>query len=103
MSTPRLPSEIIDGEGSDVLDGKARIINTEGQDVTKEFIKGAEESLRLAQMVGAKEAILKASSPSCGRNQIYDGTFKGVKKAGSGVTASLFRRNEIKVISEKDF
>lgn len=102
LSTPRLPAEIVGGDGEDVLDGKAKVINIEGEDVTAAFIRGAEETLRVAQSVGAVEAILKERSPSCGSCMIYDGTFKGQTQAGKGVTAALLKRNGIKVISEEE-
>jgi uncharacterized protein YbbK (DUF523 family) len=101
LSTPRLPAEIVGGDGDDVLDGKAKVINIEGEDVTEAFIRGAEEALRAAKSVGATEAILKEKSPSCGSCVIYDGTFKGQKQAGSGVTAALLKRNGIHVVSDE--
>lgn len=101
LSTPRNPAEIVGGDGEDVLDGKARVIDNQGNDVTEAFVRGAYEALNMAQSVGAKEAILKEKSPSCGSCQIYDGQFRGVKKAGQGVTAALLRRHGIKVVSEE--
>lgn len=102
LSTPRNPAEIIGGDGDDVLDGKARVVDNQGNDVTEAFIRGAYEALQVAQMVGATEAILKERSPSCGSCMIYDGQFKGVKKPGQGVTTALLRRHGIKVGSEED-
>ncbi len=58
--------------------------------------------LRIVKLYGIKEAILKQKSPSCGCEQIYDGTFSGKIIKGSGVTASLLKKNGIKVISEND-
>ncbi|MCH5583828.1 DUF523 domain-containing protein [Shimazuella sp. AN120528] len=101
LSTPRLPAEIVGGDGEDVLDGKAKVITIEGEDVTDAFIRGAEEALRVAKSVGATEAILKERSPSCGSCVIYDGTFQGKKQAGNGVTAALLKRNGISVSSEE--
>ena len=34
LPTPRLPAEIIGGDGDDVLDGRARVVNVAGEDVT---------------------------------------------------------------------
>jgi uncharacterized protein YbbK (DUF523 family) len=102
LSTPRLPAEIVGGDGFDVLDGKAKVITIEGEDVTEAFIRGATETLRIAKSVGATEAILKERSPSCGSCMIYDGSFKGQKQAGKGVTAALLKRNGIKVVSEEE-
>ena len=92
LSTPRIPAEIV-GD---------KIINKNGLDVTDNFIKGANEALRIAQLVGCKTAILKESSPSCGLHKVYDGTFTGTKIEGKGVTAKLFSQNKIKILSEDE-
>ncbi|HEX3028919.1 MAG TPA: DUF523 domain-containing protein [Clostridia bacterium] len=101
-STPRLQVEIFEGTGADVLEGKCRVVRKNGEDTTKEFIKGANEVLNIAKLANADSAILKARSPSCGSGQIYDGTFSGKLREGNGVTAELLIRNQIKVISEED-
>ncbi|NSW92793.1 MAG: DUF523 domain-containing protein [Firmicutes bacterium] len=98
--TPRRPCEIVGGTGADVLDGKARVITKDGKDVTSELIKGALEVLKIAKLIGAEEAILKAKSPSCGCGAIYDGTFSGKVVEGNGVTTELLQRNGIKVTLE---
>ncbi|NLK07593.1 MAG: DUF523 domain-containing protein [Firmicutes bacterium] len=89
LETPRAPSEIVGGSGHEVLAGVCRVINKAGQDVTGNFIKGAEETLKLAEAWQTVGAILKARSPSCGIAQIYDGTFQGKLTNGPGVTAAL--------------
>lgn len=101
LPTPRNPAEIVGGDGEDVLDGKAKVIDNQGNDVTRQFVEGAREALAMAQAVGATEAILKERSPSCGSCMIYDGTFSKSKKAGLGVTAALLRRHGIRVVSEE--
>lgn len=100
--TPRPAAEISGGSGADVFDGKARVIRNDGKDVTQEFIKGAEEVLKIARITGAKIAILKSKSPSCGCGLIYDGSFSGKLIDGNGVAAELLMRNGVKVITEKD-
>ena len=102
QETPRAPHEIVNGDGLDVLEGKARILGPEEDDVTAKFIKGAYETLEIAQTVGASIAILKARSPSCGTSQIYDGTFSGTRKKGNGVTAQLLLSKGIKVFTEEN-
>lgn len=102
LCTPRNPSEIKGGRGEDVLDKKATVISNTGADVTENFVKGAVESFKLAELSGVDMAILKNGSPSCGSSRIYDGSFSGVKISGEGVTTALFRKNGIKVISEDD-
>jgi uncharacterized protein YbbK (DUF523 family) len=100
LATPRPSAEILSGMGADVLDGKARIINKNEEDVTAKFLKGAGEVLKIAKISGAKRAILKAKSPSCGCGRIYDGTFSGRLIDGNGVTAELLIRNGIEVSTE---
>ncbi|MGH4140142.1 DUF523 domain-containing protein [Clostridium sp.] len=100
QQTPRAPHEIVNGNGADVLMGKARTLGPKDDDVTSEFIKGAYETLKIAEAVGASIAILKSRSPSCGVSQIYDGTFSGTKRPGNGVTAELLLTKGIKVFTE---
>ncbi|MBK5242708.1 DUF523 domain-containing protein [Clostridium sp.] len=102
QETPRAPHEIVNGNGRNVLDGKAKILGPGGDDVTSEFLKGAYETLKIAEAVSANIAILKARSPSCGTAQIYDGTFSGAKRPGNGVTAELLLESGIKVFTEEN-
>lgn len=102
LNTPRIPCEIVGGDGADVFDGKAKVVNSRGEDSTEEFVKGAYEALKIAKAVGAKSAILKSKSPSCGYGKIYDGSFTGKKIVGNGVTAELFLKNGIKVYTEEE-
>lgn len=95
MPTPRLPSEITDGDGYDVLDGTSRVKNSEGGDVTEMFIRGARRTLEIIQKEGAAKAVLKSRSPSCGLSSIKR---NGEEISGSGVTAALLKRNGIEVI-----
>jgi uncharacterized protein YbbK (DUF523 family) len=69
--------------------------------VTQEFQLGAKQALRLCQQYNIRFALLKESSPSCGRNTIYDGSHSGIKVVGMGLTASLLEKNGIKVFSEQ--
>ena len=89
LPCPRVPSER-------TADG-THVVTREGKDVTEAFQRGAEETLRLARLYGCTHAVLKARSPSCGCGQIYDGTFSGTVREGSGVTAALLLENGITV------
>lgn len=77
LAIPRDPSEIIGGKGEDVIEDKAKVKTIKGKDVTKQFLKGAEKALKIAQQNNIKLAILKSRSPSCGVDQTCDGTFSG--------------------------
>ena len=102
FSTPREPAEIVGGNGEDVLDGKATVIERSGRDVTELYLKGAYATLQKALEVGATQVVLKENSPSCGSTAIYNGEFNGTKIVGEGVTTALLRRNNIIVLSEED-
>jgi uncharacterized protein YbbK (DUF523 family) len=102
LGTPRPPAEIVGGDGADVLAGRARVVTDEGRDVTAEYVRGAEIALDRARRTGAKVAVLKARSPSCGRDCIYDGSFSRSTRAGDGVTAALLRAHGIEVLTEED-
>ena len=86
LPTPRKRSQIVGGDGKDVLSGKARVIAEDGRDVTEQFIRGAEEILMLVRLFDVKRVIFKDKSPSCGVNKIYHGT-RSVD--GCGVTTAL--------------
>ncbi len=93
LPTPRPAAEIVGGDGSAVLDGTARVMTITGDDVTAEFVAGAERVADAAVALGATHAILQDRSPSCGCGRIYDGSFSGTLIEGDGVAAaSLMRR-----------
>ena len=79
LPTPRTPSERQGG----------RVVMKTGADVTAEYRRGAEDALRIAQENRVCAAVLKERSPSCGKGEIYDGTFTGTLKEGNGVTAEM--------------
>jgi len=78
------------------------VVSCKGRDVTAQFQKGAEIALEAALKQGCKKALLKAKSPSCGRDFIYDGSFTGVLTPGDGVTVELLKKHGIEIISEKE-
>ena len=80
LPTPRTAADIIDGDGFDVLDGRARVVCKNGTDVTDEFIKGARQVLEIARSQEITKIFLKARSPSCGVGK-------------KGVTAALLERH----------
>jgi len=92
LATPRIP---VERKGEKVL-------GEDGSDFSAEFKEGAIEALKIANLVGCSEAILKSKSPSCGCGKIYDGSFSGVLIEGDGVFAELLKKNGIKVLNEKE-
>jgi len=103
LSTPRPSANIAGGDGDDVLSGCARVVNKEGENVTDAYKRGAEESLRLARLMGAGIALLRESSPSCGLSTPYCESKTGF---GRGVTAALLHSSGIRVfgvLPEEDF
>jgi uncharacterized protein YbbK (DUF523 family) len=101
FSAPRRPAEILgEGGGAAVLDGRAKVIDVAGQDVTQGYLVGARQTLRQALAANVVYALLKDGSPSCGSRTIYDGGHRGAVIAGSAVTAALLSANGIGVFSE---
>ena len=101
FSVPRSPVEIIGSNGFAVLDGFAAVLDSNGKDVTRLMLAGAQAILELAQSNNIRVAVLKDGSPSCGRTYIHNGQFRGVKKRGeAGVTTALLQRHGIAVFSE---
>lgn len=102
LTTPRPPCEIQGGDGLEVLEGKARVVTRGGEDKSAAFVRGAKETLRLARITGAAEAILKSRSPSCGSGSVYDGTFSSETKDGDGVAAALLKKEGLRIITDED-
>lgn len=90
LKTPRNPAERVND----------KVLTNNGEDVTYNYAKGAEEILKLAKFYDCKYAILKERSPSCGFGRIYDGTFSKTTIDGNGVTADLLAKNGVKIIGE---
>ena len=92
LSTPRNPSEILND----------KVISSKGDDVTNNFISGANKALDITKKENISNALLKEGSPSCGSNYIYDGTFTKTKINGMGITARLLKNNNIKIYTEDE-
>lgn len=101
LTIPRPPAEIMSGDGNEVMRGRARIIENSGRDVTEHYQLAAWLALRAAQESGCRAALLTDGSPTCGSQNIYDGSFNNIRKSGMGVAASLLARHGIAVFSEE--
>lgn len=92
LPTPRDPAEII---GSVVR-------QKSGRSVDGEFRKGARAALQKIKDAGADVVILQSRSPSCGVNEIYDGSFTGRLVKGKGVFAEMLEEEGIKAVDVGD-
>ena len=92
MKTPRKPCEI----------KNSKVINIDGEDFTKNFKKGGEIALRICNKNKIKLALLKAKSPSCGKDLIYDGNFNKNLIKADGITCQILKENGIIIFSEKE-
>ena len=92
LPTPRSPAERI-GD---------RVINQDGEDVTENYLSGAELAFNICLYLKIKKVVLKEKSPSCGSKIIYDGTFSHKEISGMGVTAEYLKKKGIEVYSEED-
>lgn len=101
LQTPRKPVEL-NNIASEVVEGQGKALTNKGKDVTKQFLNGAYETLKIARELGATKAILKEGSPSCGSNFVYDGTFSGNKIKGKGITTQILESEGITVFSDED-
>ncbi len=104
FGTPRANLRIVDGDGHDVLDGKAKVIDENGQDVTSLQIQGAQKFLDLVKQSQIGCVILMDGSPSCGSNVLLkeEGWPRGGFKRGIGVTTALLKRNGIQIFGSFD-
>ena len=94
LPTPR-PAAEIQADGS--------VTTADGGDVTDAYRRGAAATVALARSTGARRAVLKARSPSCGCAEVYDGTFSRTLRAGEGITAAALRQAGVEVVSDEDF
>ena len=91
LPTPRIPAEISS-------DGK--VFRQDGLDVTENYIRGAKEALRLAEIFQCDTALMKEKSPSCGAGKIYDGSFSKTLTDGNGIASELLQKNGIRIVGE---
>ena len=92
LPTPRTPSE----RAGD------RVTACDGQDRTAEYVLGAMQAERLFDLLRCECAVLKARSPMCGKDTIYDGTFTHTLIPGSGVLAQRLLGCGVPVYTEEE-
>jgi uncharacterized protein YbbK (DUF523 family) len=99
LGTPRPPAELRGGDGEAVVAGSARVVTLGGDDRTEAFLAGARAAVRQALAAGAREAILKDRSPSCGPRTVHR---DGEVRSGQGVFAFLLKSNDVAVRAAAD-
>ena len=92
LGCPRNPIEIVDG----ILKDK------EGNSFDAPIRKTVTKILNSLDLEEIECAILQSRSPTCGVNQVYDGSFSGKLISGSGVFATRLMERGVRVIDAED-
>ena len=92
MGCPRTPIEIVDGV----------LMDRNGKNVDQAMRKAVEMAMDLIKNENVQCAILQSRSPTCGVNQIYDGTFSGKLIDGSGIFAQALKEAGYQVLDAED-
>ncbi|WP_411545796.1 2-thiouracil desulfurase family protein [Klebsiella pneumoniae] len=100
LPTPRLPAEILGGTGGDVLAGRARIAANGSRAQDGNYQLAAWRAAATAWEAGCQAALLTDGSPTCGSQFVYDGSFRGRRKAGAGVAGNLPGIRRLAVFSD---
>ena len=78
------------------------VISDEGEDVTPQFVLGAELTAELAKREGCVAALMKADSPACGNRDISGAAFSGLEASGAGIAAQVVMESGIPVFNETE-
>ena len=79
---------------------KGSLFDEKGKDHTLAVLNSCENVVRLCRHLGVRYALLKSNSPSCGNEEIYDGTFSGKLVAGEGILTKELKKIGITVYNE---
>ena len=77
MGVPRTPIEIVDGV----------LMDRNGNNVDAALHTAVAQAMELVRKEEIECAILQSRSPTCGVNEVYDGSFSGKLIPGAGVFA----------------
>jgi uncharacterized protein YbbK (DUF523 family) len=104
LGTPRPLTTLFDGDGRDVLAGRARVLETTGRDVTRELVAGGRAMLEAARRAKVELAVMLDVSDSCGSHVVYLGApEKRRYQQGFGVAAAILRDAGIPVLAQRDY
>jgi len=92
MGCPRTPIEIVDGV----------LMDRNGNNVDAALREAVAKTMETIRKEDIRCAVLQSRSPTCGVNQIYDGSFSGRLIPGSGVLAQVLMDEGYQVIDAED-
>lgn len=92
MGCPRTPIEIVDGV----------LMDRDGNNVDAAMREAVAKAMKLIRKEDIQCAVLQSRSPTCGVNQVYDGSFSGKLIEGSGVLAQALKAAGYQVIDAED-
>lgn len=92
MKTPRPCAEIVNGI----------VMDENGNNVHLEYVRAVEKALIQMKNEDIDLVILQSRSPTCGVNQVYDGSFRGTLTAGMGLFAKALKQKGYRVIDVED-
>ena len=93
MGCPRTPIEIVNGV----------LMDRDGNNVDEAMRKAVAQAMDMIRTENIQCAILQSRSPTCGVNQVYDGTFSGRLIPGSGIFAQALKDAGYQVLDAEDF
>lgn len=98
FGVPRPPLEILGGDGRDFLLNNATIVSVDGRSWNADNLKSFLQELTYwIDVFKPQVAYLRERSPFCGVKQIYDGSFSGKLKSGSGIFTYLLKQKGVRV------
>ena len=92
MGCPRTPIEIIEGV----------LMDRNGNNVDAAMRQAVAQAMEMIRKEDIQCAILQSRSPTCGVNEVYDGSFSGKLIDGSGVLAQALKAAGYRVIDAED-
>ena len=92
MGCPRTPIEIVNGV----------LMDRNGNNVDAAMAEAVAKAMELIRKEEIECAILQSRSPTCGVNEVYDGSFSGKLIPGSGVLARALKAEGYRVIDAED-
>jgi uncharacterized protein YbbK (DUF523 family) len=105
LGTPRTMPDLHGGDGFDVLDGRARVLDEHGVDLTEGMVAGALAMAATAREKGVRFAVLTDASAACGSQVIPDGCRFDEprrRRRGVGVATAALARAGVPVMSQRD-